>query len=244
MSTNGICNYCKKAKKLIDAHIIPKGFLGNVNEQKFLEVSTISPHKKRMRKGPYDQHILCGECDNKIGVYDSYAKSVLIDNIESYRNTKNLLYKIPYLNLDYEKLKKFFISLIWRASISVAKMFNRVSLGPYADIALSQLKGDVPLDDYTFAVLLFKDCTSLKYQNVITFVVTKLAGKKAYKIHFAGYQLTIIPKAKDMRWDITDGTTSPAEVFFKKGRDFYIPVVDQDLSGKDDMLRKIYKRYI
>lgn len=243
MATNGICNYCKKAKKLIDAHIVPRGFLGDVKNQNFLEVSTEYLHTKRRPIGPYDQKILCAECDGIIGRYDDYAKSLLIDRMESWRNSQNPFYQIPHLSLDYEKLKKFFISLIWRASISDAEMFNRVSLGPYDDIALSYLRADASLDDDIFAVLLFKDSASLKYRNVITFTATKLAGKKAYKIHFSGYQVTIIPNAKDMRWNITDGTTSPAEAFLKKDNDLYILEVDQDLSGKEDMLRKVYKRY-
>ena len=241
MSRNGICNYCKVDTKLINAHIVPRCFLGDVTQQNFLEASTEYLHTKRRPIGPYDQKILCAKCDGKIGEFDNYAKALLMDNIDQYRNSKHPFYQIPSQSYDYAKLKKFFISLIWRASISSDDMFNRVSLGRYNDIALSHIKGKDPLDDNLFAVLLFKDAPSLKYQNTITFTATKLAGKKSYKVHFAGYQVTIIPKASDMHWNIVNGTTSPAEMFLKDGSDFCILEVDQDLSGKDKILLN-YKR--
>lgn len=242
MSSDGVCKYCGMDKKLIDAHIIPKGFLGNLNEQKFLEVSTEYSYTKKRPKGPYDQKILCSECDASIGIYDGYAKKLLIDDIDLYRDAKHPFYCIPKHSYDYQTLKRFFISLVWRADISDAAMFNPVSLGSYSDVALSQLKGG-KLQDDIFAVILFKDSASLKYQNVISFAASKLAGKKACKIHFAGYQVTIIPNAADMVWKASNNTTLPSEMFLKKGSDFYILEVDEDLSGKDKMLQKIYQRY-
>ena len=45
--------------------------------------------------------------------------------------------KIGYIvdNFEYSKLKLFFISMVWRASVSSHKYFNRISLGEFEDIA-------------------------------------------------------------------------------------------------------------
>lgn len=241
-----ICNFCKKPAQLIKSHIVPacflKGQLNNITEKAFLEVSTKYSHTKKRLIGPYDKNILCLECDRKIGVYDDYAKALLIDNLADYRNNSHPFYLIPKDKIDFVKLKKFFISLIWRASISSEGMFNQVLLGSYNNVALASLKNETELEDDIFSVLIFKDAPYIKYQDTITFSATKLAEKKAYKIHFSGYQITVIPKANDMKWNIKDGTTSPSEFFFRKGQDLVIFEVDDDLSGKSAMLKKVYSK--
>ncbi|PCI01513.1 MAG: hypothetical protein COB76_01200 [Alphaproteobacteria bacterium] len=239
------CNYCHQECKLIQAHIIPKGFLkgsesNSIKDKGFLEVSTEIHYTKNRPIGPYDQNILCATCDNIIGDYDGYAKTLLIDEISKYKDGRKPCYIFPSVQVDYTKLKKFFISLIWRASISKRDEYARVTLGPYEDIALKCLKDDIDLRDDIFSVLIFKDAPNIKYQDVISFTASKLAGKRAYKIHFSGYQITIVPKSIDMTWSIKNGTMSPADLFLKKDQALIIPEVDIDVSGKDQMIIKIY----
>jgi hypothetical protein len=231
-----ICNYCKKNKKLIQAHIVPKGFLGMLEQQKFLEVSFNYSYKKRMPIGPYDMNILCADCDKIIGLYDEYAKKILIEDIHLYKNKNLPIYSIPAHAIDYLKLKKFFISLIWRASISSRDAFKEVSLGYYNDVALACLKDERFLEDNIFAILVFKDGPNIKYQDAITFTASKLAEKHAYKIHFSGYQITIVPKSTDMRWVVEKGDESPQVLFLKKENDWTILELDQDISGKQNIL--------
>ncbi len=209
---------------------------------KTLEVSTKAHYTKKRPIGLYDQSILCATCDQIIGNYDDYAKTILIDQISLYKHSKNPCYIIPSNKINYIKLKKFFISLIWRASISKRAEYARVSLGPYEDIALKCLRDEICLKDDIFSILIFKDAPNMKYQNVISFSASKLAGKRAYKIHFSGYQITIVPKSTDMTWNIKDETASPASLFFREGEQLIIPEIDVDVSGKDQMIREIYSK--
>ena len=72
----GICKWCNEDKKLIKAHIYPRyfyegfGYLIGKNERPV-----------RCRQGIYDPGILCENCDrNVLGVFDQYAKDILMDN--------------------------------------------------------------------------------------------------------------------------------------------------------------------
>lgn len=214
-----------------------------VHEKRFKEVSTQDGvHPKKRPDGPYDENILCAKCDGIIGIYDGYAKNLLIDNLAQYRNPKNPFYLIPKGDIDYLKLKKFFISLIWRASISNSSLFEQVSLGPYNATALACLKDESSLNDDIFAVLIWKDSPEVKYRDVISFVRTSLAKKTAYKLHFSGYQITVVPKASDMVWNINDEQYSPAVYFLKKDQDLILFELPQDISGKDRLLQSLHSK--
>ncbi|MDY0008180.1 MAG: hypothetical protein RBS08_00605 [Bdellovibrionales bacterium] len=234
----GLCLYCNETKKLCDAHIVPRGFLGDVVDKAYLEISSEDDRKKRSRIGPYDRGILCADCDRKIGVYDEYAKRFLVNEIDAYRQGINPLYVIPADTLNYEFFKKFFISLLWRASVSSHPIFQHVSLGAYEAIAIKMIKGELDLDDKKFSVLVFKDAPSLKYADVISCVRSRLAKVWAYKFHFAGYQFSIVPNSVYMCWEIDNNLFSPELFFLKEKQNFVVLEVDQDVSGKEILLAR------
>lgn len=234
----GICRYCHEERKLCDAHIVPHSFLGNCVEKGYLVASTEVSYTERSRIGPYDQKILCAACDQSIGLYDAYAKRLLLDEIEQYKHPTHPYYFIPKADVDYETLKKFFISLLWRASITDHPVFQQVSLRVYDDLALQMLKGELPLQDAVFSVLIFKDSPSLKYSDVISCVRTKLASVWVYKFHFSGYQITIVPNSRHMYWVDADKEFLPTNFFLKSGDDFIVLELDTDISGKDKLLSR------
>ena len=96
-----------------------------------------------MPTGTYDTRILCAECDNEIGKLDDYAKDVLFDlkgvfveefNDPSFQSKPLNLYRLKDKQ-GYNKLNRFFVSVLWRASISMHEDFAIFKLGPYEDIA-------------------------------------------------------------------------------------------------------------
>jgi len=235
----GRCFYCLEEKELCDAHIIPVSFLGDVVEKGYLEVSTNSERTKRSRIGPYDQKILCAFCDGGIGIYDDYAKKLLIDEIENYKAPNRPVYLVPKDRLDYTKLKKFFISLMFRASITSHPIFQQASLGKYTQAAIQMIRGDIPLQNEIFAVLIFKNAPTVKYSDVISCVRTKLAKTYAYKFHFSGYQVTIVPNSSRMDWGGIDEDVSPESFFLRQGEDLIVLELHDDLSGKTFLLSKV-----
>lgn len=235
----GECFYCNEIETLCDAHIVPKSFFGDFNEKNYLEISTQSERTKRSRIGPYDQGILCKKCDQIIGIYDGYAKTLLVDKIDAYKQAFLPCYLIPKAEFDFIKLKKFFISLIWRACISSNPVFCRVSLGKYREIARQILKGEWPIEEHLFAVLIFKDAPTIGYADVLSCVRTKLAATHAYKFHFSGYQVTIVPNSRDMDWQGMDKSKQPSHFFLKNDNDLVILEVDRDLSGKEALLSEV-----
>jgi hypothetical protein len=143
------CRYCDADTKLIEAHIIPEAFFKELKIASGpLQVlsSQVEAHPKRSHKGVYDSTILCLDCEKELGPFDNYAVEVFLsgkyakegrfkdDDLEGYVISK----------IDYRMLKLFFLSMLWRASVSESLFFNRISLGPYEEDIKRRLKAKDP----------------------------------------------------------------------------------------------------
>jgi hypothetical protein len=140
-----ICQLCLEDKTLIKAHIVPKAFykdsfgVGSSDAGKMFTVSNQSEERKIYQAGIWDNKILCGDCDNRISIFDKYAVE-FFRGAESWQVTPietETIYKIE--DFDYKKLKLFFISLLWRMSITTHDFYYAVSLGSLHESKARQL---------------------------------------------------------------------------------------------------------
>jgi len=153
------CRMCGKNRSLIKAHIIPMSFYRHVQTSgQPLEILTNTAGKfaKRSHKGIYDKEILCQECEKIFGPWDDYAQKLLLRNFSDEDLVRNgsiiVAYKIARFN--YDLLKLFFLSVLWRAAVSGHDFFSRVSLGPFEAPLRSMLLNRDPGSPETFAVTL------------------------------------------------------------------------------------------
>lgn len=127
------CHLCKKEKKLIKAHIIPGWcfrylYDKNHGKREPLIFATIDKNSIT-HNGIYDGEILCENCDGFLGTFDDYGRKILIEKkIKSLNNGLSII-----KDVDIEKLKIFFLSVLWRASISKRPEFLKVDIGPFED---------------------------------------------------------------------------------------------------------------
>ncbi len=77
--------------------------------------------------GTYDPRILCNSCDEKLGIYDEYAKAFL--SRRDYIYTDGCPGFVFLDNADVNKISIFIASYIWRASLTTFKEFSSVNLG-------------------------------------------------------------------------------------------------------------------
>lgn len=134
-SKTGTCNLCGVKKKLIKAHIYPK-FLFN---ELYIGFNGLSRYPQKTHSGLYDPNILCAECDNNvIGKFDDFACKTLFYPKDTLEPAINEVEKGVYSlknKADYRKIELFFISILWRASISSQTRCNISFLGTYQDYA-------------------------------------------------------------------------------------------------------------
>jgi hypothetical protein len=201
------CFYCHEAKELINAHVIPEYFFRQIIEtdgskKKMLYLKkTELEYMQRAPKGIYDSGILCKSCDNEIGKLDDYAIK-FFQNSASWQKTysNNLIYYKP-ANCNYKVLKLFFISLLWRASITTNPFFGLVKLGPFEEEAYRRLKSKEPGDKHSFSVIMFKlsntkDASLNEMEipiqkHILNPTTTRVEGRKFYRIHLNEFFIVI-----------------------------------------------------
>jgi hypothetical protein len=155
------CRLCLEHRKLIKAHIIPESFFLPLRSGKRVPEIHSDIEGKYPKKTPigiYDTSILCSKCDKAIGVWDNYAQQLFLkdfaEDLAVYYGSKKVAYKIDAF--DYDKLKLFFISVLWRASISDQYFYKRVNIGAYESVLREMILSNNPGAPEDFPVVIAK----------------------------------------------------------------------------------------
>jgi hypothetical protein len=122
-SAIGVCKMCDQLKSLVKAHIIARSFFETIrgSGKYSVLVNANKPIKAAgtfFRAGPHDDSILCEECERLFSEFDNYGWQILGTpslNDPVYDNGKPYSYKIA---CDTDKLRRFLLSVLWRASAS------------------------------------------------------------------------------------------------------------------------------
>lgn len=156
---------CLKNKKLVKAHIIPAGFYRYMkSDSRPLEIRSniTGEYKRRSHVGIYDNTILCGECEELFQKYDDYAQRLLLPDpkeAEYILNAKGEEEGCKLNNVNYNYLKLFFLSILWKASVSTRKEFSKVSAGPFEEELKRMIQAGDPgkQDVFSITVTRFND---------------------------------------------------------------------------------------
>lgn len=228
----GICKYCNQYKKLCRAHIIPKAFY-NVRGNPYIGLlKNGNIDCQYSQNGLKDSNILCSECDALLGNYDKYAVEILKDQI--LKNPKvppgygeEQLYLMEKGSFDFDKLRKFFISLVWRASIS--KLCN-VTLGKYEDIALKILKNDILDNDDLFHPIIIHRPKEYRFKDLAYITMQRLFNQKSILVAFPEYQISIITNISPIR------NTPKFRRYFLNTMDLVVFETNKDVNKTQDLI--------
>lgn len=188
----GICKFCGTEKVLIESHIIPKCFYQMSKQGSMV---TVRPMAKRIDRDPNFQSgvkepLLCAVCDNKLGTLDGYANKILFHKVPQLKPIETGICKAYVLGegeFDYIKFRRFFISLVWRVSVSNYQF----SLGKYEDVSLKILKNLVTDDENLFLPLIYRKKTGTGVDLVTGIFQRKFLGKRNCVFRFPGYEIVV-----------------------------------------------------
>jgi hypothetical protein len=194
------CKLCGENKPLIEAHIIPRC----INKSLFDPAGSMlrlskdaEMYSSRFPIGEYDKNILCAGCDNSFSPWDEYARDLLFDDFEtkyplqklSKPQTINLTVGHYAVSCDYKMLKLFFLSVLWRMSVSDRPSFRRVHLGKFEVQIRQMLRQGNPGDFLTFPVLLCRYVDNIGKDVMIGAHYERIldSGVNAVNIGLPGY---------------------------------------------------------
>jgi len=146
------CRLCLESSELQESHIIPRTIIKLIRDEG-LENRFYELHNKltqTIQDGP-KEYLLCDDCEQKIGRYEKYfieAVHFSKHGIEIKHNRQFGLID----NLDYRKIKLFFLSLLWRMSISSLPEFENVFLGDNEETIRKMIVREEPGESSEYSV--------------------------------------------------------------------------------------------
>lgn len=162
-----ICKLClNEAQLLPKSHIIPEFLYKELYDEKHRFFFTTSTNLKEGKKnlkplqsGIYEGNILCINCDNSIlGSLERYSANFLFPKNTSKEKSCQLIPNyiengnqfLKRSNVDYNKFKLFFLSILWRSSISSKEFFKEIQIGIHEHIIREMIIQNQPgeINDY------------------------------------------------------------------------------------------------
>jgi hypothetical protein len=131
------CQYCDLDRPFVKSHAIPEAFfrvLRDGERAPILVSDAAGTYPSRAPIGVYDRETLCDPCERRFGELDAYGAEVLLNRLDEYFELR-MLGGEPWCyigeDVDQDRLKMFFLAVLWRAAISRQPFYHRVRLGPY-----------------------------------------------------------------------------------------------------------------
>lgn len=194
------CKGCGSNTKLIKAHIIPESFFTGLRDgEKAPKVISNTPgvYPKKAPIGIYDKNILCRNCEDRFQLLDDYGYRVLIvqeqnhQSLVDVRSGRTIGYKIN--QIDHSTLKLFFISILWRASISEHIFYSKINLGELEVLAKESIwKMDAGNSHYfSFVLGKFDGDASSTGRTILDPHAEKWFGVNYYRFYLYGFILYI-----------------------------------------------------
>jgi len=162
-----ICKLCNKEKQLIkQSHIFPDFLYKYLDREENNSMYQFNSKNKpnKIETGVFEKYILCSTCDNELlGKLEGYAYNNFFSKILESNE------QITHLSLDYKKIKLFFLSLLWRASLSNKSLFDNVKLNQEQEEFLRKLiYEDTTISDNEFTIVAYKcDLKNKGYEDII-----------------------------------------------------------------------------
>ena len=193
-----VCKLCGEEKKLIKAHIIPFCFF-----KPLLKSGVPRQHKldtnprlsKRVPNGKWDKNLVCVGCDNLFGKYESYAKKVLIDDFHNltkpFSDGDDRFLEIS--NIDFNKIRLFVLSLLWKSSKTKMEAFSKVNLGKMFEERIKQeIITEFSEDFSNFPMLFAFDRVEFLDQLHVEPLRLRIFNLNAYRFNLGRLSISII----------------------------------------------------
>ncbi len=183
------CALCHQEREIRNSHIIPEFLYQPLYDEKHrLQLLSIIPSQgNAFKQKGLKEKLLCDECEQKLSVWEGYARKILKGGVPLTTRTEGNVILIE--GIDYRQFKLFQLSVLWRAGVSSLQFFEYVDLGPHEEVLRRQLVEENPGIASRYPSIMF----GLKYEGgvladlMIQPKQTKLYGRVAYNFVFGGF---------------------------------------------------------
>ena len=185
------CRLCQKAAKLTNSHIIPEFVFKPLYDKKHrFRSAQLAEREWDWEQKGYREPLLCENCEQKISVWESYVSKHFFNKPLPTPVSQGHSKAIILTGLDYQKLKLFLLSILWRAGVAAHDFYEHVQLGRLHEERLRQmLLSENPGLAEEYACFI---CTlNLDGARFLDFFVeptpTRLKSHRCYRFVFSGF---------------------------------------------------------
>ncbi len=196
------CKLCLQEKNLCKSHIIPEfayQSLYDSKDHRFYCLSTDQTERAQTKPTGYYDRLLCKDCEQQIGRYESYASNVFRgrDDLKKEKSGRIIIFS----NLNYTIFKLFFLSIIWRASVTNMREFP-INLGPHEERIRIMLQKQEPGEQYEYGITAFfnPEMQSLLQKMMCSPEPIKIDGYLFYRFLLSGVFWFIVVSSHSQRF--------------------------------------------
>ena len=196
------------------------------------KIGTDLKYSQKAPVGEYDTEILCGKCDKKLGVFDKYFIELSRSNFNLTRKEWEGHEYFICEEYNHKLFYQFFISLLWRASISKRDMFKNIKLGSYENLFEEYILNELGNPNFGNIEIIMGKYPNFKDGLKNTHIDTKrIEGLDCYCFYYDHYEFLVKVDEKLFK--------EPLKTFCIRNNQFYVFSLDSE--KKMDSLRKQLK---
>jgi len=146
------CKLCQQDNPLQNSHIVPEFFYKPSYDDKhriYARVGAKLAQMAPLQKG-FRERLLCWHCEQKLSPYEKYNREILYGGVEITGSRKGN--RIEFTELDYKRVRVFYLSLLWRMSIASQRFWGEVSLGRHEEKVRKMVLQEDPGEPYDYGV--------------------------------------------------------------------------------------------
>ena len=217
-----ICKLTGTYGKGVKAHIVPKSFY-MIEPQKdgVSKIMSNSPgvKPKKSPQGIYDTEIVTAEGEEYFKVYDDYAYRVLFEpGILIEKNIEGCKYWVA--EFDYEKLKIFILSVLWRASVSNQVTNKSIALGIHENRIRNIILTGQLENDWQYPVVISRWYSDKHLPYVMAdHDYTKFDGYRCIRLYCGEYLFYVFVESRPVKAEISKLAIKPGQSSVVLGRD-------------------------
>jgi hypothetical protein len=155
---SGLCRLCLSHKPLCDSHALPNSLFNYIlrrNSGKAIVITDDATSPAHHSSDTWDVELLCEACERRLNrKYDAYGMAVFRGHEGSVRAHSG---GVDLLHVDRRRLRMFFLSVLWRISVSSHPNYSNIDLPHLWEEDLrNALNTECSIPDSRYTVALYK----------------------------------------------------------------------------------------
>ena len=188
------CELCQQPAELCRSHVIPEWAYEGAydHKHKYVAFDVLNQKKGKPQQKGERENLLCKTCETVFSVWENYAKGVWHQTTGQWRHLDGG--GLWGTDLDYQKLRLFLLSVLWRFDVAMGDIGENVLLGPHSEKIRLMLLEKVAPDPTVYPCMMMRVLEGEQWKRVgLRWPIKgRWDGQRAYSAAFRGIGLLYI----------------------------------------------------